>query len=149
MTATAKRNDMRLITVVMGEPTSTIRSSETTAMLDYAFNLYTVNNILDKDKIITKAKVTLGNKEYVNIVPTQDINLLYKKTNEKREVTYDIKLNEIKAPIKKGQIVGKLNIIEDNKSLMEIDLTIDNDINKVGLFKLFYRNLLDLIKGNI
>lgn len=149
LTATAKRDNMRIITVVMGEPTSAIRSSETTAMLDYAFNLYTVNNILNKDKIVTKAKVELGEKEYVNIVPTQDINLLYEKSNDKRDVSYNIKLDKIKAPIKKGIVVGTLEIIENNKSLMEIDLTIENDIKKVGLFELFYRNVLDIIKGNI
>ena len=149
LTATAKRDNMRIITVVMGEPTSAIRSSETTAMLDYAFNLYTVNNILNKDKIVTKAKVELGEKEYVNIVPTQDINLLYEKSNDKRDVSYNIKLDKIKAPIKKGTVVGTLEIIENNKSLMEIDLTIENDIKKVGLFELFYRNILDIIRGNM
>ena len=147
LTATAKRDNMRIITVVMGEPSSTVRSKETTNMLDYAFNIYTVNNILNKDKVITKAKVSLGYKEYVNVVPKEDINLLYKKSNDKRDVSYNIKLDEIKAPIEKGIIVGKLEIIENNKNIMEIDLTIDEDIKKVSLLKLFYRNIKDVITG--
>lgn len=147
LTATAKRDNMRIITVVMGEPSSTVRSKETTNMLDYAFNIYTVNNILNKDKVITKTKVSLGDKEYVNVVPMEDINLLYKKSNDKRDVSYNIKLNDIKAPIDKGSIVGKLEIIENNKNIMKINLTINEDIKKVSLFKLFYRNIVDVITG--
>lgn len=62
LTATAKRNGMRLITVVMNEPDSTTRNNETTSMLDYGFNAYGMEQLLSKNSILGKIKVDLGKK---------------------------------------------------------------------------------------
>lgn len=149
ITTTAKRNDMRLITVVMGEPSSTIRNSETTTMLDYGFNTYQIDKVLTKETILTKEKVVLGTKDQVEIIPKEDINILNTKSGTKRNVTYEVDLNSIKAPIKKGETVGKINIIEDNKIIMTIDATVNEDIDKLNIFASYYRELLDILKGNL
>lgn len=147
ITTTAKRNDLRLITVVMGEPSSTIRNSETTAMLDYGFNSYQINKILTKDTTLSKEKVILGKKDQVEVIPTEDINILNTKTGTKRNVTYEVEIDAIKAPVKKGDIVGKINIIEDNEIIMTIDATVKNDVDKLNIFTSYYRELLDILKG--
>lgn len=149
ITTTAKRNDLRLITVVMGEPSSTIRNSETTAMLDYGFNSYQINKILTKDTTLSKEKVILGKKDQVEVIPTEDINILNTKTGTKRNVTYEVEIDAIKAPVKKGDIVGKINIIEDNEIIMTIDATVKNDVDKLNIFTSYYRELLDILKGNL
>lgn len=149
LTATAKRNGMRLITVVMNEPDSTTRNSETTAMLDYGFNMYGMEQLLNKDNVLGKIKVDLGEKEYVEVVPKEDINILNNKTNDKRNVSYNISLNNVKAPIKVGDIVGKINVIENNKTIMTIDVTVKEDINKANIFISYLRNLKDIVSGNI
>lgn len=149
ITTTAKRNDLRLITVVMGEPSSAIRNSETTAMLDYGFNTYQIDKILTKDTTLSKEKVILGKKEQVEVIPTEDINILNTKSGTKRNVTYEVEIDTIKAPIKKGEIVGKINIIEDNKTIMTIDATVKNDVDKLNIFTSYYRELLDILKGNL
>lgn len=149
ITTTAKRNNMRLITVVMGEPSSSIRNSETTAMLDYGFNTYQIDIILSKDTVLSKEKVTLGKQEYVEIVPKEDINILNTKTGTKRNVTYEVKLDRIKAPIKTGDSVGKINIIEDNQTIMTIDATVKTTVEKASLFTSYYRDLVDMMKGSL
>ena len=149
LTATAKRNGMRLITVVMNEPDSTTRNSETTAMLDYGFNMYGMEQLLNKDNVLGKIKVDLGKEEYVEVVPKEDINILNNKTNDKRNVSYNISLNNVKAPIKVGDIVGKINVIENNKTIMTIDVTVKEDINKANIFISYLRNLKDIVSGNI
>ena len=149
LTATAKRNGMRLITVVMNEPDSTTRNSETTAMLDYGFNMYGMEQLLNKNSILGKIKVDLGKEEYVEVVPKEDINILNNKTNDKRNVSYNISLNNVKAPIKVGDIVGKINVIENNKTIMTIDVTVKEDINKANIFISYLRNLKDIVSGNI
>ena len=140
---------MRLITVVMGEPSSKVRNAETTAMLDYGFNTYKMDNILTKDKIITKTKVELGTKEKVNIIPKEDISILNSKTGTKRNITYKLKLNKISAPIKKGDKVGKINIIENNKIIMTKDATVSENINKANIIIVYLRNLLNIATGKI
>ena len=149
LTATAKRNGMRLITVVMNEPDSTTRSNETTSMLDYGFNAYGMEQLLSKNSILGKIKVDLGKEEYVEVVPKEDINILNNKTNDKRNVSYNISLNNVKAPIKVGDIVGKINVIENNKTIMTIDVTVKEDINKANIFISYLRNLKDIVSGNI
>lgn len=149
ITTTAKRNDLRLITVVMGEPSSTIRNSETTAMLDYGFNTYEIDKILTQNTTLSKEKVILGKKKQVEIIPKDDINILNTKSGTKRNVTYEVELDAIKAPIKKGDIVGRINIIEDNKTIMTIDATVKTDVDKLNIFTSFYRELLDILKGNL
>ncbi len=149
ITTTAKKNNMRLISVVMGEPSSKIRNSETTALLDYGFNTYKMDKIISKDEVISKVKISLGTKKEAQIVTKEDINILNSKTGTKRNIDYKIKLNKIKLPLKKGDVVGKINIIENNKTIMTSDLTTKENINKVNIFKALLRNIEDIFKGTI
>lgn len=149
ITTTAKRNNLRLITVVMGEPTSAIRNSETTTMLDYGFNTYEIDKILSKDTILSKEKVDLGEENTVEVIPKEDINILNTKIGTKRNITYELKLDSIKAPIKKGDKVGTINIIEDNKTIMTIEAIAGNNVNKINIFKAYYKELIDILKGNL
>ena len=149
LTATAKKDGMRLITVVMNEPDSTTRNSETTAMLDYGFNMYGMEQLLNKDNVLGKIKVDLGEKEYVEVVPKEEVNILNNKNNDKRNVTYKVELNNVKAPVAVGDTVGKINVIENNKIIMTIDVTVKEDIDKANIFISYLRNLKDIVSGNI
>ena len=149
ITTTAKRNNMRLITVVMGEPTSQVRNAETTTMLDYGFNTYQIDKILSKDTIISKENVLLGEKNTVEITPKEDITILNTKIGTKRNITYKLELDDIKAPLKIGDKVGKINVIEDNKTIMTIDAIANNNIKKLNIFKSYYKELLSILKGNL
>ena len=149
ITTTAKRNNMRLITVVMGEPTSAIRNSETTNMLDYGFNSYQIDSILTTNSVLDTKKVILGEKKEVQIVPKENVNILNTKIGTKRNVTYQVNIGNIKAPVKVGDVVGKINVLEDNKVIMTIDATVMTSIPKARFLTAYYRDLLDMIKGNI
>ena len=149
LTATAKKNGMRIIAVAMGEPDSKTRNAEITSMLDYAFAQYEIETVLSTDSVLGKRKVEKGKDEYVTIVPTKNINLLYKKTDDRKNVTYDVKIDSLKAPIKKGDIVGKVEIKDGNNILNTIDVTVNNDVKKVNVFELYLRNLKNIFNGNI
>ncbi len=149
LTATAKKNGMRIIAVAMGEPDSKTRNSEITSMLDYAFAQYEIETVLSTDSVLGKRKVEKGKDEYVTIVPTKNINLLYKKTDDRKNVTYDVKIDSLKAPIKKGDIVGKVEIKDGNNILNTIDVTVNNDVKKANVFELYLRNLKNIFNGNI
>jgi D-alanyl-D-alanine carboxypeptidase (penicillin-binding protein 5/6) len=149
ITTTAKKNNMRLITVVMGEETSAIRNSETTQMLDYGFNSYEMDTILKKNTVLTKKKVYLGTSDTVKVVPKEDVNILNSKVGTKREVQYEVKIDAVKAPVKIGDVVGKISVIEDGKEIMSVDATVDKNIDKASLLRVYFRNLLDIAGGVI
>lgn len=149
ITTTAKRNNLRFITVVMGEESSAIRNSETTAMLDYGFNTYQVDTLVNKNQIIGNKKILLGVKDDVSIVSMKDVNVLNSKLGNKRNVKYEVEIDDIKAPVKVGDVVGKIKVIEDGDIIMEVDATVLEDVSKASIFKVYMRNLVDIFKGTI
>lgn len=148
LTATGKKNDMRLITVVMDEENTNNRTKDTIAMMDYGFNMYSLDVVLKKDDVLGNIKINLGKSEYMNIVSMADISVLNNTQKDKRNITYDIITNEVAAPLKYGDIVGKINVYEDGKFKYYVDLTIDGDVDKANIFIVFLRNLKDIIGMN-
>lgn len=149
LTSTAKRDNMRLITVVMGEPDTGKRTYDTTKMLDYGFNIYMVRNIIDKDTVIDNVKVKLGKELTVDIVSKETITILNKKSDAIRNIIYETEIDNITAPVKNGDKVGVINIIEDGKIISTIDATVKNDVDKASIFTIFIRNLTEVIKGSL
>ncbi len=147
LTSTAEKDNMRLITVVMNEPTPQIRNSETTSMLDYGFNMYSIDKLLDTDTPLDKVKVDLGKTLDAEIVPTEEVKILNSKTSDKRNVTYDLELNKIKAPVKKGDIVGTIKVYEEGNIINEIPATVKYDIDKASILTIYYRNFKNLMRG--
>ena len=148
LTATAKKDGMRLIAVVMGEPDSQTRNSEVTSLLDYAFAQYEVIDLLE-NKSIGKYKVDKAKSELVEIVPMEQATILQKKANKSQKYTYDIDINNIKAPVKKGTKVGNLTIKQDNKKIRTISLTVDKTVKKANILDLYLRYLKEIVTGNI
>ena len=142
LTATAKKKSMRLIGVVMGEPSSIIRNDEMSKILDFGFNLYEVTNLVDKDTVLGKYKNSKMKNISVNIVPSEQINIINKKGNKKRKVTYNYRITNTKLPIKKGNKVGILNIYENKKVINKIDITVDKNVKKANIIELYIKNFL-------
>lgn len=149
LTATAMKNNMRLITVIMGSDTPQIRNAETTEMLDYGFSQYRLDTVILDNQILGKIKINNGVDQTSNVVPMKNVTFL-KKKNEKREnVTYKLKLKNVKAPLKVGDKVGVAYIYKNNKKIKEINLTVDKNNNKINLLQLYIRNLNNLLTGMI
>ena len=140
---------MRLITVVMKEENTSKRSADTTKMLDYGFNIYMVQTILDEKTTIEKKKVELGKTLTTEIVPKENITILNKKSEEQKNITYKTNINKIIAPVKKGDKVGTIDIIEDNNIISTIDATVKEDISKANILTIYLRNLKEIISGNL
>ena len=149
LTATMQKDGMRVIATVMGEPDSNTRNNEVSGMLDYAFAQVGIKKVLSKNSIIDKIQISKSKTDEVKIVPTNDINILYKKIDGEFTPTYDIKLNEIKAPLKKGDIVGKIYVLNDNKIVNEENLTVLEDVDKCNLAELYLKYLKSIFTGNI
>ena len=147
LTATAKKGDMRLIAIVFGEPDSSMRNKEISSMLDYGYNVYDIEKLLSRDSDLGKVSISKGKKPYVNLVPLEDVNILYQKSAGKKNVTYKLEVEKLKAPLKHGDKVGYINIMENDKVIRVVALTIKEDIRKANIIELYFRNLKDIIKG--
>ena len=149
LTATIEKDGMRLISVVMGEPEATTRSSETTGLINYGFSMYSLEKMLTTSSNLGNAKVYQGENEYVTLQPLKDVSILNNKNKEKRNVTYTLDIKTIKAPVKKGEIVGKINVIENGKTIDKIDVTVKENVKKATLIKMYLRNLKNILSGSI
>ena len=148
ITATAKKNGMRIIAVVMGEPTSKMRNKEISEMFDYSFAQYKISNLLKK-KNFGKYRVDSGKDEYADVIPSEEATVLMKKSDEIKNIKYDTVINNLKAPLRKGDVIGELKIKENGNIIRKVNLTVDKDISKINFIELFLRNLKDIIVGNI
>ena len=149
LTATAKKDNMRLITVVMNESDTGKRSADTKKMLDYGFNIYMVKKIIDKNTTIEKKNIELGKVLTAEIIPKETITILSKKTDKERNITYKANIKTLIAPIKKGDIVGTIDIIEEGKKISTVNATIKKDINKANILTIFLRNLKNILNARI
>ena len=148
LTATAKKNNIRYITVLMGEPTSDLRSSETTSMLNYAFNSFKLNTIISKFQELGTVYIDKSKEKTVKIVTKKDITELISKEKDSPNYTYNLKIDKLKAPLKKGTKVGTVEIL-DNEGLIvrEEEVTIESDITKSSFIGMVLENFLTIIRG--
>ena len=133
----------------MGEESTEKRSADTLAMLDYGFNMYNIDKIVDSGDSLGIVKVNLGDPEYVDIVAKKDITVLNNSQKEKRDVKYEIETNEIVAPVKIGDTVGKISVFENGNFKYDVDITVAYDVKKANILKILIRNLRDIFSINI
>ncbi len=149
LTSTMKRGNMRIITVVMNEPDSATRNSETVKMLDYAFGMYKVDTIVAKGKVVEKREIPSGDKVNIEISAKSDINVLRRKMDKDRDISYKTEVYDIKLPVNKGDVVGKIYLYEGSKKIGSGDLTVKDNVKKAGLFKVYIRNIGRVLSGKM
>ena len=140
LVATAKKNDMRVIAIVLDEPSSEIRNKEVTEMLNYAFSQYELGIAIDKDQALKKVKVEKGKVQEVNLIATKKVTYIKKKIDEKPNISYDIKIEKVEAPIKKGDVIGSFKI-SINNNYEVVNLTVEKDLEKITFLELLGEKL--------
>lgn len=147
LTSTAKKNNIRFVTVVMGADTTEHRSSDTTSMLNYAFANYKLNNVLNKEQIIGEIAVKRGKKNKSTISLKEDINDLV-RNSETKNYSFNINKFNITAPVNKGDVVGSIEVIDNNgKVLKTADLVINETIEKHNVFSMYFDLFKKVING--
>lgn len=149
LTATAKRGDTRFITVVMGEEDTKTRNSETTSMMDYAFGQYEVEKVLDKKRTVGTVRVEKGKVDTIQLVPIDDVTILNKKSDQKKNSNYEVKTKTITAPIKKGEQVGELILEVDGEEKRTVPLTVQESIEKANLLEVYLGHVKSMLSGDL
>ena len=148
LTATAKKNNMRLISVVMGVDSSDLRSSDTVKMLNYGFNGYKLNVLKKSGEILKEVEVKKGVKNKVGLMLKEDATDLLKNDNVKKNYNFKLNIESLNAPLKKGDKVGVVKIIDNEGTLIkEADVTAVESIRKANFVDYFKSNFKELLIG--
>ena len=135
LTATAKKSDLRLISVVMASSSAEERSSDTSTLLTYGFNSFKNNIIYSKDKSLGKVKVEKGKIEEIDVYLKEDATEILSVTEKPSDYSFNIKVDKIVSPVKAGTVVGTAEIIDNNGNIVkEVEILVKEDIEKAGFF---------------
>ena len=130
----AKRSNMRLITVVAGSDSANNSFSDTQRLLEYGFRFYATQKYFDANKEYTTVKVWGGKIDNLSLGVEEDISITLPRTNFKGiKVNYNAK-NNIQAPITKGQKLGTLELISNEEIVLTADLVALNNVDAKGFF---------------
>lgn len=133
LTATAKRGNMRLISVIVGAPNSQTRFNECSKLFSHGFANYENRTLLDCAKPCASARVNKGKAESVDIYASECYSVVTRKGDKGEfEVNLDAP-KEVKAPTKSGDKVGIATITKDGVVLKEISLILKDDVAKLSL----------------
>lgn len=133
LSASAKRNNMRLISVVIGASNSQTRFNECTKLFNYGFANFESKKIVDSVSPVMNLQVSKGKSENVDIFAKEDLAVVVKKGEKPNyEVTFE-NPKRISAPTKENDVVGKAIISNDGAVVKEIDLIVKNDIEGLSL----------------
>jgi len=138
ISASAKRGHLRLIAVVLGAPSSQIRFNEARKLMDYGFANYDSMLVVKKGQVIEKeVSVTGGKKNSISGLAGDSLSVLLKK-EEPKEFQREVELQQpLKAPIEKGQRIGKLTVKSNGKKMGEVDLVAGETVEAAGVLDYF------------
>ena len=148
LAATSKRDNIRLIGIVLGEKNSKIRNSETINLLDYGFNNVKVNVLKEKGSIIDNLSIEKANIQKVPILLKNDL-IVIDGPSDKKKIKYKVQFNNYNLPIKKKTVIGKIKAFYKKKLISEEDLIIGESIRKIDYCNLLKDQLFNLLLGNI
>jgi len=148
LVASAKRDGMRLVSVVMGTTSESARATESQKLLSYGFRYYESLALYNAGDEINKTRVWSGKTEEVALGIAEDIHLTLPRGRQ-QDLTANMHINEvIKAPIEAGQALGKLTVELDGQVLADVPLVALQPVEQAGFFArvwdsvvLFFRNL--------
>ena len=134
LSASATRDDLSLIAVIMKAPSTKIRFAEAQKLLDYGFNKFSFKSFGKSGDIIQTVSVNKGVNNHVDAILENSAGTLIEKGKE-NQVTQTVEINNnIEAPIKKGDIIGKVVFSLDGSELSSTHLVASSDVDKISLF---------------
>ncbi|SFL83922.1 D-Ala-D-Ala carboxypeptidase DacF. Serine peptidase. MEROPS family S11 [Gracilibacillus orientalis] len=140
LTATAEKNGMRTIAVVLGAESTKERNSDVSQLLDYAYAKFDTKPLYEKNQAVTSFEWLKANKQKVDVVTSDSVSILFPKGTDLNKIDTKITINQdIELPLEKGTMVGKLQVVEGEDTISETDLIVLEDINHANVFQLFKR----------
>ncbi|GAB3678922.1 D-alanyl-D-alanine carboxypeptidase family protein [Salinisphaera aquimarina] len=135
LSASAKREGMRVVAVVTGTHSNNARKSQTAALLNYGFRFYENGHLFDAGKQIAEIRVWKGDKTMLPVVADGAVNVAFPRGQRDALTTSAELPSQLSAPVKKGERLGTLNVKYDDKVLAEVPLYAGEDIVEGGIIR--------------
>lgn len=136
LSASATREGLSLIAVIMKGPTSAIRFSDAQKLLDYGFSNYSYKSFANQNEVIKSVAVTKGVNQEVNAIYETSPAFLIKKGDESN-INYEVSLaNTVQAPVYEGQLLGTVKYFLNDTELGIVNLVAESSVNEVGLLNM-------------
>ena len=145
---TAKRDDLRLISVVFATPEPRSHLRESMKLMDWGYANYAAFPAVEKNAIVEQLKVNKGEEKEVQLIAADDLTLLIDKGQNKNIQKKIVVNSNVSAPIHGGQKYGELIVIKDNKELGRVDLVAEKSVAKAGFFQVFHTMISNLFNIN-
>ena len=142
LSASATRDGLSLIAVIMKAPSTKVRFAEAEKLLDYGFNNYEIKSFGEKGDILKNIKVEKGIEHELSVVFESSPSVLIKK-GEESNITQEVHLEDsIMAPVLQGQVIGSIDYSLNGEIISTVQLVAEKDINKVTLLN----NIVNIYK---
>lgn len=147
LTATMKRNDMRLLSIVMGEDSKENRNNDTISMMEYGYSKYGISKIHNKGDLLGSILIDNAKNKNVNYYIGSDVSII--TTGDSKNIDYktNIKLFNLKAPLRKNSIIGKYELFYNSDKYV-YDIVIHEDVMKSSIFDIFLVVVKNILSGS-
>lgn len=146
LAASATKNGLTLIAVILGSPTSKIRFAEAKKLLNYGFSAYSSVSIAKKNQIIDELLVEKGKESKINVVAKDNLSALVRK-GEENKVHKEIILPKcIKAPFKANEKVGEIILTKDGQEIGRVDIITEKEMKAASFANIFHKIIIKTVK---
>jgi len=145
LSATAARDGMRVIAVIMGAPSTKVRNAEVSQMLDFAFNTYKSFVVVPENTELGTLNIERGKESKVTIVTTVPISVVLPRGTVESDIHYEVDMDDtIHAPVAEKQPIGKLIVYHKDSIIKEYEIVSPQSIQKSNWFDLLKRSTKSL-----
>ena len=148
ISATATRNGVRMLSVIMGAPTYKIRNRDAGVLLNYGFSKYEGKKLVAKDQEIEKVFMDEQTDKFFMAKAKEDLNVILPK-GVNQELQKKIAIAELKKEYKAGDIVGKYEVYLGDEKVGEVEIYCDRDIKKGNIFENIKYNIKNLFEKGV
>lgn len=148
ISATATKDGVRMLSVIMGAPTYKVRNRDASMLLNYGFSKFQGKKLLDKDADVIKVPLNKSEDKFFMAKAREEVVLVFPKGSGDK-IEQRITLDEGKKVYKQGEKVGICEYYLDENKIAEIEIYSDRDIKKGGLLDNLKYNFKNLFKGGV
>lgn len=148
ISATATRNGVRMLSVIMGAPTYKIRNRDAGMLMNFGFSKFEGKKILVKDEDVENIYLSKNTEKFFVAKAKDDLIAIIPK-GENKEIEKKIIIEELKKEYKEGDIVGKCELYLGEDKIGEVELYSDRDIKLGGIFENFKFNMKNMFRKGI
>lgn len=145
ITLTTKQNGLRLIGVVMKEPTNKVRDSEVKKLIGYGFTMYDHKVLYPTESNVGVFTDTNGKPSSSNLYVKEDVVVHYLRGNESADVATQLNLNAYTLPLSSDTCVGEMTFTSADGIKVNVPVYIRDSIEKLGYGDYWLRALSSLL----